>query len=257
LLLLDYDGTLAPFRDNPLEAVPDPFAYAALQRIAREGSTSAGIVTGRSILEIRVLIPDFAGFIVGEHGWEAAAAGGDVEQHPISPELAEQLDWFASAVEQRIPGARLQRKRTSVAIHLRGLPSDQQARVREAVIRLVEEDDALRRVLQPAPWKVAALRLRPIQEGVELRATGRDKGTAVRECVAEAGEGAFAVYAGDDETDEDAFLAVRSHGAGILVAAEERPTHAGVRMKSIEGITSFLEAWWNRIIMRASQEDPR
>ena len=52
-LLLDYDGTLAPFNSNPEHAYPYPEIANTLRRIQRETDTRLAIVTGRRASDIR------------------------------------------------------------------------------------------------------------------------------------------------------------------------------------------------------------
>jgi hypothetical protein len=73
LLMLDYDGTLAPFHVRPERAPPYPPSrvVSALDEIARDGRTRIVIVSGRRAAEIEPLLtlrsmPE----IWGAHGWE-------------------------------------------------------------------------------------------------------------------------------------------------------------------------------------------
>jgi trehalose-6-phosphatase len=61
------------------------------------------------------------------------------------------------------------------------------------------------------------------------------------------GAGTFPVYVGDDETDEDAFRAVRDAGLGIRVGSDERPSAAAARLASCEEVRAFLAAWLERV----------
>ena len=47
LLMLDYDGTLAPFRVDPAQARPYPGIAETLDAIMQEGSTRVVVITGR------------------------------------------------------------------------------------------------------------------------------------------------------------------------------------------------------------------
>src|ERR1700755_1492520 len=56
VLMLDYDGTLAPFHARPELAVPYPEASAALRDIVRAGGTRVVIVSGRPADEVPPLL---------------------------------------------------------------------------------------------------------------------------------------------------------------------------------------------------------
>src|SRR5690606_12555750 len=69
----DYDGTLAPFVDDPTRAVPAPGATAALARLARLPRTTVALLSGRN----RAALAEVSGagapvVLVGSHGseWE-------------------------------------------------------------------------------------------------------------------------------------------------------------------------------------------
>src|SRR5687768_5846931 len=56
VLMLDYDGTLAPFRVKPQDAQPYPGVLEALQRVRRRTSTRIVIVSGRAMASLDPLI---------------------------------------------------------------------------------------------------------------------------------------------------------------------------------------------------------
>src|SRR5215813_10629982 len=70
-LLLDYDGTLAPFRTQRDEAVPYPGIRGALSAIMKTCQTRLVVISGRSIADLAPLLglspcPE----MWGSHGWE-------------------------------------------------------------------------------------------------------------------------------------------------------------------------------------------
>ena len=83
--------------------------------------------------------------------------------------------------------------------------------------------------------------------GMELRVTGVDKGTAVRQVLADTrsshADGALLAYLGDDMTDEDAFRALGDEGFSILVRDQLRPTAAGSWLRPPGELLRFLERW--------------
>ncbi|MBZ0088901.1 MAG: hypothetical protein K8H90_00840, partial [Thermoanaerobaculia bacterium] len=107
------------------------------------------------------------------------------------------------------------------------------------ILELERELDRCRHSLR----RHAELEVRAIDGGWELRARGRDKGTAVEAIGARLGGQAFAVYAGDDETDEDAFAAVSRFGFGVRVGTGDRSTRAHARLPDVAAMAAFLEIW--------------
>lgn len=240
LLALDYDGTLAPLVVDPGVAVPLPASLAALRRILDTQRTSIAILSGRPCADVTALLGATRGSppvpIVGEHGWSELSTDGALLRHPIPPGLVERLDAAEAAARLRLAPARVERKRTALVIHTRGLEAGA-ARDAEAGARRLFEG----RFASPA------LAVRAIDGGVELRARGRDKGIALGELAARLGAGAFVAAVGDDETDEDAFRVAATLGGWGLVVGSRRPTAARARLASVEAVARFLAEWVERV----------
>lgn len=234
VLMLDYDGTLAPFHVRPDLAVPYPEAAAGLRDIASAGGTRVVIVSGRPADEVPPLLnlaprPE----IWGSHGRERLLPDG--RRVVVEPDAAVRavLADAAAAVEPALAdGARIEKKLASVALHWRGLPDGIAQRVRE---------DALAR-WQPLAG-AAGVEVLPFDGGLELRAKGHTKAHAVHAVLAETAADGVAAYLGDDMTDEDAFRAIRPRGLAVLVRDELRETAADVWLRPPQELASFLQLW--------------
>jgi len=232
LLLLDYDGTLAPFHVRRAEARPSRRTMDLLERIASSGTTTTAVVSGRSLAELIGLIGRLPVTLIGEHGWEVRRPDGHVEQYPLPPECAALLERAVALADVAGWGGRVERKRTALVLHTRDLAG--------------APADALLRAGQEAWSPLTApgdLGVERIDGGIELRARHRDKGMAVRDLIAAAPTGSFAVYLGDDVTDEDAFRALRSTGAAIRVGPDDRDSQANGRLPSVDAVELFLARW--------------
>jgi len=234
LLLLDYDGTLAPFHIHRDRAHVPPNTLQLLRALAASPRTSVAVVSGRPIDELDRLIgdPKLRVHWIGEHGWEERAPGGDTRQHPLSEEARLGLDGAWKAIGARGLQSRVEKKRTGLVLHTRGLFPD--------------ADDSLHRATEAVwlPWtERAPLRLSTIHGGLELRAVGRDKGLATLDLHRRHGDVALVVYVGDDETDEDAFKALADRGFGIRVGKDDGPTSAHGRLPKPETMDEFLARW--------------
>lgn len=234
VLLLDYDGTLAPFHVRPELAVPYPEVGVALQEIMQAGATRVVIVSGRPVDEIPPLLRlDSQPEIWGAHGRERLFPDGRRSIHEVSGAARRALKEAARAAEGTlVEGGRLEKKLASVALHWRGL-GDAQARVlRERTMLLwqgIAADEALE--------------ILAFDGGLELRATGCNKQYAVESVLAETPAGCAAAYLGDDVTDEDAFHAIAPHGVAVLVRPEFRETAADVWIQPPGELVSFLRHW--------------
>lgn len=233
LLLLDYDGTLAPFHRRPEHAVPYPRVAELLREASRRCATRIVIVSGRRLADLRgplARIPHDEAW--ASHGWECFTASGERLGYAIPNAAQRQLQLAeAPARSLAMHGARVERKAASVAVHWRGLAPDAVERVRALLARAWDGLDA------------EALALLEFDGGVELRARGRDKGAAVREILSVASRDAVCAYLGDDTTDEDAFEAIRGRGLGVLVRPQLRDTRAHLWIAPPLELVAFLERW--------------
>ena len=234
VLMLDYDGTLAPFHVRPELAVPYPEVAAVLREIVAAGGTRVVIVSGRPAGELPALLGlDPRPEIWGSHGWERLLPDGRrVVEEPAS-EARETLGAAArAAAAATSEGARVEQKLASIALHWRGLAADAADRARRQAL---DSWEPLAR-----GGKVEIL---PFDGGLELRAVGCNKQYAVKAVLSEIGQDSAVAYLGDDITDEDAFRAVKTRGLGVLVRPEFRQTEADVWLKPPGELASFLQSW--------------
>ena len=233
VLMLDYDGTLAPFRVERDRATPYPGVRERVEALLAGGRSRVVVVTGRALGEIDALLgvnPPLE--VWASHGWEHRGRGGEVQRFPLPESAAAGLALAQAFIEEQGLEAASESKPASVALHWRGEPAE----IAE------ERERAARRAWSPI-GEEHGLELHPFDGGLELRAPGRDKGAAVREILSEAAPGTVAAYLGDDLTDEDAFRALPEGALGVLVRGEWRPTEADAWLQPPEGLLDFLDRW--------------
>jgi trehalose 6-phosphate phosphatase len=234
LLALDYDGTLAPFHIDPMKAYPLPEIKELLIAIGQSDDTRLAIVSGRPVFEVLSLLGDLGITLIGSHGFELRLPDGDLIARSPSPvqfsgleeaiQLATQLGW----------AKRLEKKIASVALHTRGMETES---AREVERRMFHKWSDL------APFY--QLDCRRFNGGVEIRSLGFDKGDAIFTLLKDQPQGAFNVYIGDDDTDEDAFRTLREQGSGfgIRVGYPAAPSAATGFLPDCEGVRLFLKMW--------------
>ncbi len=234
VLLLDYDGTLAPFRVNRFEARPWAGVRNLLQLIQNQKKTRVVVVTGRPAEEISPLlgvepVPE----VWGLHGSERLHPDGRCELEVMPPETRAKLDATKAKLRGDPFGGLVEEKPNAVAMHWRGL----------APGRAKAIEKRTRALFEPLA-EMDGLTLLEFEAGLELRA-GRDKGEAVRMLLDESGgEGpAPFAYLGDDLTDEAAFRAIKGRGLGILARRQVRATDADVWLRPPEELIDFLKRW--------------
>jgi trehalose 6-phosphate phosphatase len=182
LLGLDYDGTLAPFRDEPSAAVMAPSTARLLQAAA--ALYPCAILSGRSRADLLRLLGGLKlSRVVGSHGLEPSRG---------SVVMARQAARWKATLERRLPewpGVWIEQKRFSCTVHYRLAP--RKVAVLAAIRRVVEAISGTRRV-----YSKDAVDLLPDLD--------QDKGTAM-ERVCRQLHCSTALFIGDDASDEDVF----------------------------------------------------
>ncbi|HYK37866.1 trehalose-phosphatase [Alloacidobacterium sp.] len=233
LLVLDYDGTLAPFQTNRHKARPYPGIIPLLDRINRSGRTNISIVSGRPVSEIQTLLNPLTGLeLWGAHGLEHLSSDGTYRSEQIEPEtlsiIRQAEDWLRQAgllpITEIKPGG--------LAVHWRGLSAPEIEDVQGCIQAKWHKFDG-----------VSGVKLLAFDGGIEIRAAHPDKGDALRAILEKANPTAPAAFMGDDLTDEDAFRVLDRRGLSILVRSEYRTTNAKVWIRPPEELIDFLELW--------------
>ena len=238
-LLLDYDGTIAPFCLNRQQAFPYPGMAALLQEIIDNGRTRVVIITGRNAHEVGPLLgvhptPE----IWGCHGLERLRPDGTYETPRVDEPVGRALDDADRWLRYQGLHDRAEFKTGAVAIHLRGLDEATAEEARSQVLL------GWSPIAQSTPMELLEFDI-----GIEMRMPSRDKGDAVRIILDEIGPEAPVAYLGDDATDERAFLALGNRGLSVLVRPEWRTTAAVLWIRPPEGLREFLTCW-----LQASRE---
>ncbi len=233
LLMLDYDGTLAPFRQERDQAFPYTGVAQLLEGIMRSGVTRLVIISGRDTSETIPLlgitpIPE----VWGLHGLQRRKPDGSFKTLHIEEcyldALSDASRWLAC---QHLQSA-AEFKAGSIAVHWRGLNEWTAKERRDRVL---------------AGWNPIAehtgLELLDFDGGIEIRTPEADKGDVVRLLLSETEPDTPAAYLGDDATDEHAFEAMRGRGLSVLVRPRLRQTAARTWLKPPEELIDFLSQW--------------
>lgn len=199
-LFSDFDGALSEIAPTPSGAVAYPGAAAALMAIANR-IDSAGIITGRAVVDVARMIAIDDLVVVGNHGlewWEK----GQRHDHEAGVAAIEAIGSVLTTAQQQLAAQMditdmiWEDKRLSGTIHFRNVadPDVTEALLLPIVVPLAEANN---------------LRCTPGKMIVEIRPRALvSKGTAINTLVETHGL-ASAVYIGDDVTDVDGFRALR------------------------------------------------
>jgi len=208
-LFLDYDGTLTTLAPRPEEALLPDDARQIIRQAARAPGLDLAVVSTRTLADVRQQVGVEGITYIGNSGFEIDGPGLSF-RHEETDQHVESLDAAAAELEAfGLPGAWIERRGVTVAYHLHDVP-DRERRSLErraaAVFRRLQLRVVVRRrVVEGRPrveWDKARGMLR-----VLTHRYGVDWPTRVR-----------ALYVGDDETDVDAFRALKGIGRSVHVA---------------------------------------
>jgi trehalose 6-phosphate phosphatase len=233
VLIVDYDGTIAPFSAHRLRAFPYPGIAESLQQISTSCKTRLIVASGRAAHEVIPLLgmippPE----IWGTHGAERVYADGRYEEIEVTQDALEVLLKSETRLEREGLGHLLEVKLAAVAVHWRGLKPAEVLQVRTKAYK----------VLEPLVAK-SGLVLTDFEDGVEIRLRTANKGSAVQHLLGQLTSDVPVAYLGDDVTDEDAFRVLNDRGLTVLISPKTRFTAAQVWLKPPEELLEFLKAW--------------
>jgi len=236
LLVLDFDGTLAPIAPTPEAAKMPPAVRGALKRILRRRDARVAVLSGRALPDAsrKVSLPGVV--IAGSHGMDSSDrrlcwSGRKVRAWKrAAREAARRLKPLLKGWK----GARLELKGPDLSLHFR------LARPSVTVRRLPEAVHLVRGLpLSPRGGK-CVLEFRP------SRAPG--KGEALARLARFLAPGwrktGLCVYIGDDVTDEDAFRMLRKLGRHVLgLRVGPGPSRAHFHLRDEREILRFLASF--------------
>jgi trehalose-phosphatase len=228
-IFLDYDGTLTPIVARPELAILSDEMRARLREVARVWPTC--IVSGRGLDDVRRLVGVDSLVYAGSHGFEIRGPNGLA--FDVDPEIASAVARAAGALREpiaAIPGALVEDKRFSVAVHYRQVAPERVGEVESIVDRVLDGLPELRKTHGKMVFE-----LRP--------ARAWDKGKALLWLLESLGlddPATIPLYVGDDVTDEDAFAAIAECGVGVLVTDLPKPTKARLSLQDVEEVGELL-----------------
>jgi trehalose-phosphatase len=194
-LFLDFDGTLSPIVASPGLAKVDEEIRRLLEELASHDDIHVAVVSGRQLCDVRTRVGLTGIIYAGNHGLEIE---GDTVcfREPQSEHLRFELRHLVLQLELALsgtPGVEIEQKGLSASIHYRQVTEELHHWVRTTVQQTIERS----RSFKTASGKMV-IEVRPSVEW--------HKGHAVRWILDRVlPPGAFPIYVGDDNTDEDAF----------------------------------------------------
>jgi len=230
LVAIDFDGTLAPFADDPSQVAALPASWAAVLTLQRARDTHVVLVSGRSLRSLAGVThaPD-AMSLVGSHGVEWRVDGH--EEAALTAEELERAARIAATLDEvgaRHPGVSVEHKPAGSGVHTRRLAEA------EAEATNAEAETAVRAVDPDALVRGG----KDILEFAVRHVTKGDAIVRLRQLL----QADRVFFVGDDVTDEDGFRVLDQDAGDVGVKVGEGQTLARHRVPDPQAVTGVLKS---------------
>ncbi|MBI4358714.1 MAG: trehalose-phosphatase [Candidatus Omnitrophica bacterium] len=213
LLCLDYDGTLTPIVRRPSLAKFSATGKKILRNLVSMDDIRIAIVSGRSLSEIKSLVGVSGIVYAGNHGFELEGPYLHYV-HPAAPLAKKVLKKIFNELKEALEslsGIFIENKIFTLSVHYREVKSSQVETARAIFLKSVTPHLESSQIVLTEGKKVWEVR----------PAVRWHKGTTVLwllgRVLAQASKRVLPIYIGDDQTDEDAFKAMKRKGLSIKV----------------------------------------
>lgn len=230
LLLLDYDGTLTPIVSRPELAVLSDDMRDVLKKIAKRYSTA--VISGRALDDVRDMVNVDGIYYAGNHGFEISndvkLVNPDAEKiKPVINEICRKMGKKLIHIE----GSIVENKGVTASVHYRMVSEND----------FIELEKIFKETIAPYVEK-GKIRITKGKKVFEIRPNIEwDKGKTVEWVIDAIGKKGLPVYIGDDQTDEDAFKALKNRGITVLVSEKIKKSNAEYYLRNVDEVKFFLE----------------
>ena len=232
---LDRDGTLVPYAERPDQALINKETYELLADLAKQPAVRVGIISARSVAQLRSDFDAKKLFLAGNYGMEICSPKGEFLIQPLAleavPTLKEIRDRLSALTAPPV-NAILEDHGYSLCLHWHTVAAEQRKILDDTVAELKENFRYVSfqtlstsyEVKPRMPWtKGSALAQIFLQEQADLA-------------------NAYPIYAGDSQADEAAFTWVNSHGGtSIKVGAIEIDTCSQYQLSDTSHLLVLLK----------------
>lgn len=205
LFLLDYDGSLVSFKDDPKDLKPDRRLYSALDTLSSRKRNELVIISGRDRSTLAEWLGKVTNGLAAEHGLWIKRRGDWKMIDVVSDGWKDEIRPILEVFVDRTPGSLIEEKDFSLAWHYR--------KVNPALsnVRVGELKDILSHIT--ANMEIGMLEGSKV---VEVKGSFINKGKAASQWLREK-KWDFILSIGDDWTDEDVFEQLPEEAYSIKV----------------------------------------
>jgi trehalose 6-phosphate synthase/phosphatase len=208
LLLLDYDGTLVPYANDPKKTIPGNSLKKLLLQLAQKPNTDVVIISGRDFRTLENWLGDLPVHLVAEHGAYFKDEKIWVKNFTINDNWKDEILQLMQEITDKTPGSMIEIKDSALVWHYR--KSDIWLADLHAT-QLVE--------LLIYPCTRQNLQIMKGSKIVEVKVPGVSKGHSTTNLIKKKNYD-FILCAGDDTTDEDMFKELPAQGISIKIGQQ-------------------------------------
>ncbi len=205
LFLLDYDGTLVSYKNDPKKASPSPDLKKLLRQITEMPNTDVAIISGRDIKTLESWLGDLPIQLAAEHGAYHREEQFWVRNFTVDDLWKEEILQIMQDITDKTPGSLIESKDSALVWHYR------KADVRLSDLRVTQLVDLL-----IYPCTKQNLQIMKGNKIVEVKVPGVSKGNSARLIISKK-KYDFILCAGDDTTDEDMFKEIPTESFSIKI----------------------------------------
>ena len=226
--LLDIDGTLLDIALTPYDVRVPSSLRRTLAKLQERTNGALALVSGRSLSDIDLIFAPLKLSAVGGHGAEVRISPTSKANGTSSRFLDRKTRSRLIEVAKVGEGIIMEDKGYSVALHYRLAPDKKRA-IEDAVTAICGE------------LPEGAVEILPGKAVIEIKKSGFNKGTALRDLMAHAPfAGRKPIFVGDDVTDEAAF-AVMPEFDGMAISVGRTVPGVAQRFEAPSDVRRWLE----------------
>jgi trehalose 6-phosphate synthase/phosphatase len=229
LLLLDYDGTLAPFTLRPQDAFPDAQVRDLLTRLGEDPANAVILISGRKVADLQSWLGDIPNLgLAAEHGARWRPPGtSEWQGRSAATEWKDSVRPILEHFVERIPGSRIETKEFSLVWHYRNAEPEFGEWLATEVVAMLES--------MLGETELRAYRGNKI---VEVKPMWANKGELTKDLLTLYADALFILAIGDDRTDEDMFAQLPEGAWSLHVG--EGVSRAAYRIPDVKRVRQLL-----------------
>ena len=203
LVILDYDGTIVEFNENPELAIPPQSLLDLIKKLNNQKNTHVVIVSGRDKKFLNKWFGEIPVMLIAEHGHYQRTDNSWIKKLKISNSWMEDLIPLFETFTDRTPGTFIERKKNSLVWHYRKsdpeLASDRVVEFKTVLSSLISEE----------------LQILDLNKAIEIISVRINKGLSISNILKNDYD--FIICIGDDISDEYMFDSLPDNSFSIKV----------------------------------------